>query len=51
MNTVSILIIATAHALLGGTGAQTGLWLEELKARASQLRLCPAAGFLLIRIL
>ena len=30
MNTVSILIIATAHALLGGTGAQTGLWLEEL---------------------
>ena len=30
MNTASILIIATAHALLGGTGAQTGLWLEEL---------------------
>ncbi len=30
MNTTSILIIATAHALLGDTGAQTGLWLEEL---------------------
>ena len=30
MNTASILIIATAHAFLGGTGAQTGLWLEEL---------------------
>lgn len=30
MNTTSILIIATAHTLLGDTGAQTGLWLEEL---------------------
>ena len=30
MNTTSILIVATAHALLGDTGSQTGVWLEEL---------------------
>ncbi|MDO5531365.1 type 1 glutamine amidotransferase domain-containing protein [Sutterella sp.] len=30
MNSLSILVIATAHAALGTTGGTTGVWLEEL---------------------
>lgn len=30
MQTLTILLIVTSHALMGGTGEKTGVWLEEL---------------------